>query len=89
MINNLSHYKMISMDWIEDYIQRLGIDKFCDFEKRVNLALDKLRPGRYYEISTSVQVADQELFIKFCCCYITQHPHYEMSDDYCRIYNKQ
>lgn len=77
------------MDWIDTYIVRLGLEEFCNFESRVNFALDKLQPGRHYDLAASVQPKDQELFIKFCCCYINQHPNFEMSDDYCRIYNKK
>lgn len=80
---------MTSMDWIDTYISSLGLEAFCSFESRVNLALDELQLGRYYDLAASVNPQDHELFIKFCCCYINQHPRYEMSDDYCRIYNKK
>lgn len=85
----LKQYKMTNMDWIEEHIQRLGLEAFCNFQSRVNSALDKLQPGRYYDLATSVTPQDQELFIKFCCCYINQHQNYEMSDDYCQIHNKK
>lgn len=88
MSTDLSKHRMSTMDWVDQYIASMGVHQFIDFERRVNSALDKLRPGRHYEISTSIKPSDQELFIKFCCCYINRHPHYEMSDDYCRIHNK-
>lgn len=80
---------MTSMDWVETYIASLGLQEFCNFQSRVNSALDKLQPGRYYDLAASVIPQNQELFIKFCCCYINQHPNFEMSDDYCRIYNRK
>lgn len=88
MESNLKKYKLITMDWIDEYIEKLGLEEYCNFERRVNIALDKLRPGRYYDIVIDVKEEDQELFIKFCCCYINQHPEYELSEDYCRIYNR-
>lgn len=84
---NLKKYKLITMDWIDEYIEKLGLEGYCDFQKRVNNALDRLRPGKYYDIATDVKEEDQELFVKLCCGYINQHPEYEMSEDYCRIYN--
>lgn len=77
------------MDWIDTYISNMGLEAFCDFKNRVYSALDKLQPGRYYDLATSVNSKDLELFIKFCCCYINQHPNFEMSDDYCQIFNKK
>lgn len=88
METNLKKYKLITMDWIDEYIKKLGLEGYCDFESRVNKALDQLRPGRYYNIIEDVKEEDQELFIKLCCMYIIQHPEYEMSEDYCRIYNR-
>ena len=85
---SLKRDKLITMDWIDEYIEKLGLEGYCDFENRVNKALDQLRPGKCYDIATDVKEEDQELFIKICCCYINQHPEYEMSDDYCRIYNR-
>ena len=70
-------YRMENLDWIDRFLEKLGVDAFLEFETRVYSALDKLK------------VMQQELFIKFCCCYITEHSEYEFNEDYTQIWRKE
>lgn len=88
-MEDLSQYRMENLDWINQFLAKLGANAFLDFEKRVNNALDKLQVMRYYDIAVSIIPDQQELFIKFCCCYIEQHPEYEFNDDYTQIWRKE
>lgn len=88
-MESLIRYRMENLDWIEQFLAKLGADTFLDFEKRVYNALEKLKVGRYYDIANSIIPEQQELFIKFCCCYIDKHPEYEFNDDYTQIWRKE
>ena len=85
---NLIKYKALNDDWMNEFVSKIGLREFCEIESRVYNSLDLLRSGRHYNIAEQVPEEQQELFIKFCCNYIDRHPEYEMSDDYCRIYNR-
>lgn len=88
-MEDLIKYRMESLDWIDKFLAKLGTDAFLDFERRVYNALEKLNTGRYYDIANSIIPEQQELFIKFCCCYINKHPEYEFNDDYTQIWRKE
>ncbi|WP_294617684.1 hypothetical protein [uncultured Bacteroides sp.] len=88
-MENLIKYRMENLDWIDDYLAKLGADAFLDFERRVYNALERLNTGRYYDIAGSIIPEQQELFVKFCCCYISNHPEYEFNDDYTQIWRKE
>lgn len=72
-MESLLKYRMENLDWIDRFLEKLGVDAFLEFETRVYSALDKLKVMHYYDIGGSVIPEQQELFIKFCCCYITGH----------------
>ena len=76
-MESLLKYRMENLDWIDRFLEKLGVDAFLEFETRVYSALDKLKVMHYYDIGGSVIPEQQELFIKFCSCYITEHPEYE------------
>ena len=88
-MSSLIKYKMENHDWIDIFLDKLGTDAFLDFERRVYNALSQLTTGRYYDIASSIVPEQQELFVKFCCCYIEQHPEYEFNDDYTQIWRKE
>ncbi|WP_207214463.1 hypothetical protein [Bacteroides cellulosilyticus] len=88
-MDSLIKYRMENLDWIDQFLAVLGPNEFQSFESRVFKALDKLQVGRYYDIISSVIPSQQELFIKFCCCYIERHPEYEFNDDYTQIWRKE
>ena len=88
-MDNLIKYKMVDLDWIDRFLAKLGVDAFLEFESKDYNALDKLKVRRYYDIATSVIPEQQELFIKFCCCYIEKHPEYEFNEDYTQIWRKE
>ena len=88
-MESLIKYRMENLDWIDEFLTKLGTDAFLDFERRVYNALEKLKTGRYYDIANSIIPEQQELFIKFCCCYINTHPEYEFNDDYTQIWRKE
>lgn len=88
-MESLIKYRMENLDWIDQYLAKLGTDAFLDFESRVYNALEKLKVKRYYNIADSIIPDQQELFIKFCCCYIDKHPEYEFNDDYTQIWRKE
>lgn len=88
-MDNLIKYKMENLNWIEQFLAKLGTDAFLEFERKVYGALDKLSIGRFYDIAGSIIPDQQELFIKFCCCYIEKHPEYEFNDDYTQIWRKE
>ena len=88
-MESLLKYRMKDLDWIDRFLEKLGIDAFLEFETRVYNALDKLKVMHYYDIGGSVIPEQQELFIKFCCCYITKHPEFEFNEDYTQIWRKE
>ena len=87
-MESLLKYRMENLDWIDCFLETLGVDAFLEFETRVYSALDKLKVMHYYDIGGSVIPEQQELFIKFCCCYITGHPEYEFNEDYTQIWRQ-
>lgn len=88
-MESLLKYRMENLDWIDRFLEKLGVDAFLEFETRVYSALDKLKVMHYYDIGGSVIPEQQELFIKFCCCYITGHSEYEFNEDYTQIWRKE
>lgn len=88
-MDSLIKYKMENLNWVEHFLAKLGTDAFLGFERKVYSALDKLSTGRFYDIAGSIIPDQQELFIKFCCCYIEKHPEYEFNDDYTQIWRKE
>ena len=88
-MESLLKYRMENLDWIDRFLEKLGVDAFLEFETRVYSALDKLKVMHYYDIGGSVIPEQQELFIKFCCCYITRHSEYEFNEDYTQIWRKE
>ena len=86
---DLTKYRLENLDWIDHFLAKMGAEAFLDFEHRVFSALDKLGVMRYYDIGEKIIPDQQELFIKFCCCYIEQHPEYEFNDDYTQIWRKE
>ena len=86
-MGNLSQYRMndTSFSWHDKYINDLGFNQFQAYIRDVNNALANLRPGRHYNVETSVPAEKHDLFIKICCTYILSHPDYEFSDDYTKI----
>ena len=66
-MESLLKYRMENLDWIDRFLEKLGVDAFLEFETRVYSALDKLKVMHYYDIGVSVIPEKQELFIKFCC----------------------
>ena len=62
-MESLLKYRMENLDWIDRFLEKLGVDAFLEFETRVYSALDKLKVMHYYDIGGSVIPEQQELFI--------------------------
>jgi len=75
----------LSFTWQNQYIAALGFNQFQAYVRDVNNALSNLKPGRHYNVETSVPVEKHDLFIKICCTYILSHADFEFSDDYTKI----
>ena len=41
-MESLLKYRMENLDWIDRFLEKLGIDAFLEFETRVYSALDKI-----------------------------------------------
>ena len=66
--------------WIYDAVQAMGLPAFTEYEEKVEKALDKLCPGKYYDILNDIPAAKHDLFVKLCCRYIHTHPEVYFSD---------
>lgn len=75
--------------WIYDAVQAMGLPAFTEYEEKVEKALDKLCPGKYYDILNDIPAAKHDLFVKLCCRYIHTHPEVYFSDDYTKIYKSK
>ena len=53
-MESLLKYRMENLDWIDRFLEKLGVDAFLEFETRVYSALDKLKVMHYYDIGGSV-----------------------------------
>lgn len=84
---NLRKYRMNDLNffWVDEYMKSMGTQAYCEYEKKVNDALDNLTPGHYYNIERDVPEEKLDLFIKLCCSYILQNSGYVMSEDYTKI----
>ena len=49
-MESLLKYRMENLDWIDRFLEKLGVDAFLEFETRVYSALDKLKVMHYYDI---------------------------------------
>ena len=49
-MESLLKYRMENLDWIDCFLETLGVDAFLEFETRVYSALDKLKVMHYYDI---------------------------------------
>lgn len=82
---NLTKHRPTNNKWVEEYGERMGWDALVTYQQKVFKALDKLAPGKHYNILKEVRPENQDLFIKSCCSYIQNCPHIVMSDDYSRV----
>ena len=87
---NLSRFALTNqLEWIDRFIEQLGCKGMDDYHKKVFSALEKLRPGRHYDIARDVPHDKQELFIKLACMYIRDiDGSIIFDDDYCKIYKQ-
>ena len=84
---DLSKYRLPDNDdkqWMLEAMHNMGFDRYMNFEKKVFDALDRLQPGKFYDI-TEVAEDRQELFVKLGCIYIQTHPAVVFSNDYSKI----
>jgi hypothetical protein len=71
-------------EWVLEKIKEMGLDAFTEQEEKVALALDKLKPGKYYDMA-DLKEDKRENFIRLACLYIRNHPQVVFSNDYSRI----
>ena len=88
MRESLEKYKIVNWIWVYQYLSLLGPEEFFKFEALVNTSLDKLGINRYYDV-LEVPSDNQELFIKFCCLYISRHPEYEFNEDFTQVWRRE
>ena len=69
-MESLLKYRMENLDWIDRFLEKLGVDAFLEFETRVYSALDKLKVMHYYDIGGAVIPEQQEL----CLLYTSPSP---------------
>ncbi|MCQ2128308.1 MAG: hypothetical protein MJZ08_02600 [Bacteroidaceae bacterium] len=84
-MSDLSKYRPHNYDWVNEYIDKLGIDKFQQIDNWTCNVLKQLEPGRYYDIQKNIPEQHQDLFIKLCADYVINHDDYLFSDDYTKI----
>lgn len=71
-------------EWILNKIKEIGLDEFTVQEEKVASALEKLKPGKFYDL-TELKEEKREIFIRLSCLYIWSHPEVVFSNDYSRI----
>lgn len=84
---NFIQYRLPDDDngkWILNKITEMGLDEFTSLEQKVHDALDKLKPGKYYDLN-DLPEDKLDAFIKLSCLYILHHPNVSFSNDYSRI----
>lgn len=70
--------------WMLEKIKEIGLDAFIEQEEKVASALDKLNPGKFYDMN-DLPLEKRDMFIKLSCFYIIKHPEVVFSNDYSRI----
>ena len=91
-MESLIRYRLPDNDrgeWMFDTIKSMGLPAFMEYEEKVNKALDKLCPGKFYDILNDIPAADHDKFIKLSCFYIQEHPEVFFSDDYTKIHKSK
>ena len=71
-------------EWILNKIKEILLDEFTVQEEKVASALEKLKPGKFYDL-TELKEEKREIFIRLSCLYIRSHPEVVFSNDYSRI----
>jgi len=87
---NLSGFRLDERsDWVDRYIDSLGLSGFQDYRQKTYSALESLKKGHYYDV-LAIEENKQELFIKFCCEYIRYYDgDIYMSDNYTQVWRNK
>lgn len=90
---NLSHYKPSSLSdpkWMNEYIAKMGEDKFWRVKYRVYQILDDLAVGQWISVEKwAKDPANYDLFIKITCFYIAESSCcYQFNNDHTIITHK-
>lgn len=87
-MENYQQYAIKDNNWWKCYVDKMTFEQFEKYLSRVYSTLNKLLPGKFYDI-IKINPKQLDLFIKCCCDYIDCHPDYYMSEDYTRIYKNE
>ena len=67
---DLSHHRLNSFSEIDALVDKIGAEKFYQYQDAVFNIISKLSPGQTYNVLENVKSENQGVFIKCVCIYI-------------------